>query len=176
MRGRDKVASKLKSVSVAIEGPGIENIAAIAERPAVRDEDRRRSHPQIPAVVRILPGATAAEYIAGPDVPFRGESIGIPADRRVVIADGITVQKEVAGGKDGGGDVAAADVETGVARAVADATFYDIAVAHDADGVVAGIGDHQPIDSPAIATDDKTVGTIGRGGTIENRRLAGVGA
>src|ERR1017187_4431238 len=148
MRGRDKVTSELKSVSVAVEGRRAENIAGIAERPAVCDQDRRCPHPQVPPVVGILPGATAAEYIAGPDVPFRGESICIPADGRVVIADGITVQKEVAGGKDGGGDVAAADVETGVARAVADATFYDIAVAHGADAAAAGIGAHQPLDLP----------------------------
>src|SRR6185295_17660267 len=95
MRRAGVVAAELEAVAVAPEGRIAPVIRAVVEGPAVFDEDRRRAHPQIPAVVGVPPRAAAAEDIARAEIPLGAEAIGVAADGWVVVQKRVAVQDEI---------------------------------------------------------------------------------
>jgi len=121
---------------------------------------------------RVLPSAAAAEDVAGSEAPFRRESVRVPADRSIVVANGITVEHKVVAGEDRSA-VAAGDVNAGVTSPQADALLDSIVVADDSNGIVAGIGDYKAVHVPVGAGNRKEVRAAGLARAIEERVLTG---
>ena len=146
MRAGGVTAAHFEAIAVAVEhrvGAGIrvKNIKAVAEGEAAVHHDHVGGHPEIPAVIRIVPGTATAKDVVRADDKFGGETVRIATDGRVVVAVGIAIQDEI-----GTGELGAAvggDIQPRVAGAMDDTALDNVAAAGNQDAVMPGILDFQ---------------------------------